>query len=73
LTPRLLSGTFRDFQRLKLKYEKLLSNFACFGLNCNLRPYTADKMKKEGQRAAQNPQMMKAFKLEMAWGGTPLH
>mmetsp|Transcript_30035 Transcript_30035/g.74514 ORF Transcript_30035/g.74514 Transcript_30035/m.74514 type:complete len:407 (-) Transcript_30035:175-1395(-) len=26
---------------------------------------TADKMKKEGQRAAQNPQMMKAFKLEM--------
>ena len=36
LTPRLLSGTFRDFQRLKLKHDELLSNFACFGFNCNL-------------------------------------
>ena len=37
LTPRLLSGTFRGFQRLKLKHEKLLTNFA---INCNLRHYT---------------------------------
>ena len=28
---------FRDFQRLKVKYEKLLSNF---GFNCKLRPHT---------------------------------
>jgi len=28
------------FQRLKLNYDKLLSNFACFGFNCNLRPFT---------------------------------
>ena len=28
LTLRLLSGTFRGFQLLKLKYDKLLSNFA---------------------------------------------
>ena len=28
---------FRDFQRLKLKYDKLLSNFACFGFNFNVR------------------------------------
>ena len=40
LTPRLLSGTFRGFQLLKLRYDKLLSNFACFGFNCNLRHYT---------------------------------
>ena len=40
LTPRLLSGTFRGFQLLKLKYEKLLSDFACFGFNCKLRHYT---------------------------------
>jgi len=26
------------FQHLKLKYEKALSNFACFGFNCNVRP-----------------------------------
>ena len=38
LTPRLLSGTFRHFrhfrgfQLLKLKYDKLLSNFAVFQL-----------------------------------------
>ena len=36
LTPRLLSGTFRGFQLLKLKYEELLSNFA---FNCNLCRY----------------------------------
>ena len=36
LTPRLLSGTFRDFQLLKLKYDKLLSNSA---FNRNLRHY----------------------------------
>ena len=34
LTPRLLSGTFRHFQRLKLKHDKPLSNVA---FNCNLR------------------------------------
>ena len=34
----------RTFQRLKLKYEKLL-NVACFGFNCNLRPSEkVDKM-----------------------------
>ena len=32
---------FRDFQLLKLKYDRLLSNFACFAVNCNLRHYTA--------------------------------
>ena len=37
LTPRLLSGTFRDFQRLKLKCDELLSNVA---FNCTLRPYS---------------------------------
>ena len=37
LTPRLLSGTFRGFQLLKLTYDKLLPNFA---FNCNLRHYT---------------------------------
>ena len=36
-TPRFLSGTFRDFQRFKLKHDKLLSTFA---FNCNLRHYT---------------------------------
>ena len=36
-TPRLLSGTFRDFQLLTLKHDNLLSNFA---VNCNLRHYT---------------------------------
>jgi len=35
LTPRLLSGTFRDFQLLKLKHDAPLSNFA---FNLNLRP-----------------------------------
>ena len=40
LTPRLLSGTFRGFQLLKLKHDKLPSHFACFGFNCNLRHYT---------------------------------
>ena len=34
LTLRLLSGTFRNFQRLKLKHDKLLSIVAS---NCNLR------------------------------------
>ena len=48
LTPRLLSGTFRDFrglsgtfrdfQRVKLEHDKLLLNI---GFNCNLRRYTA--------------------------------
>jgi len=33
-----LSGTFRNFQLLKLKYVKLLSNF---GFNCNLRHYNS--------------------------------
>ena len=37
LTPRLLSGTFRDFQRLKLQYDELLSSFA---FNFNPRPST---------------------------------
>ena len=32
---------FRDFQRLKLKYDALLSNFACFGFNFDLRPCSA--------------------------------
>ena len=32
-----LSGAFRGFQLLKLKYDKLLSTFA---FNCNLRHYT---------------------------------
>jgi len=36
LTPRLLLGTFRGFQLLKLEYDKLLSNLA---FNCNLRLY----------------------------------
>ena len=26
------------FQRLKLKYDELLSDFACFGFNCKVRP-----------------------------------
>ena len=30
---------FRDFQLLKLKFDELLSNFACFGFNCNVRHY----------------------------------
>ena len=38
LTPRLLSGTFRDFQRLKLQYDELLSSFA---IDCNPRRYSA--------------------------------
>ena len=29
-----------SFQLLKLKYDKLLSNFACFALNGNLRHYS---------------------------------
>jgi len=33
-----LSGTFRNFQLLKLKYDKLLSNFS---FKCKLRHYTA--------------------------------
>ena len=37
LTPRLLSGTFRGFQRLKLEHDELLSRSA---FNCILRPYT---------------------------------
>ena len=36
MTPRLLSGTFRDFQLLKPNYDKLLSNFAS---NCILCHY----------------------------------
>ena len=31
---------FKDFQLLKLKCDKLLSNFARFGFNCNLRHYS---------------------------------
>ena len=31
---------FRHFQLLKLKHDKPLSNFACFGFNCKLRPST---------------------------------
>ena len=34
------ASAFRDFQRLKLKYDKLLSNFACFGFNCKVRHYS---------------------------------
>ena len=37
LTPRLLSGTFRDFQLLKLKHDTMLSHFA---IKCNLRHYS---------------------------------
>ena len=36
---------FRDFRILKLKHDKLLSNFAnfaCFGFNLNLRPCMVD-------------------------------
>ena len=40
LTPRLLSGTFRDFQRLNLAYDKLVSNLA---FNFNLRPCNKDE------------------------------
>ena len=39
MTPRF---AFRDFQRLQLKYDELLSNFACFGFNFNLRHYNAE-------------------------------
>jgi len=35
----LLSGTFNDFQRFKLKHEKLLSTFA---FNLNLRHYSVE-------------------------------
>ena len=31
---------FRGFQLMNLKHDKLLSNFACFGFNRNLRPYS---------------------------------
>ena len=33
---------FRDFQVLKLKYDKLLSNVA---INCNMRPYVLDTIR----------------------------
>ena len=36
-------GTFRDFQRLKLKYDKLLSNFAWFAFNCKVRHYSKEE------------------------------
>ena len=36
----MLSGTFRDFQLWKLKYDKLLSSFA---FNCNLRHYSKEQ------------------------------
>ena len=38
LTPGFCSRPCACFQCLKLKYDILLSNFACFGFNCNLRP-----------------------------------
>jgi len=44
LTPRLLSGTFREFQRLKVKYDKPLSSFA---FKCNLRHYALEAMRCE--------------------------
>jgi len=34
----------KDFQLLKLKYDTLLSNFACFGFNCKLRHYTGGEI-----------------------------
>ena len=39
---------------MKLKHDKLLSNFACFGFNCNLRHYTMEMLlldKEEGTHA----------------------
>jgi len=46
---------FRDFQRLKLKHDKLLSNFACFAFNCNLRHYTAVRAEVIASNAAAGP------------------
>ena len=40
-TPRSLSGTF---QLLRLKHDELLSNFACFGFNCNVRHYIKEDL-----------------------------
>jgi len=40
LTPVFHSRPHACFQRLKLKHDELLSNFACFGFNCNLRHYS---------------------------------
>ena len=31
---------------MKLKYDELLSNFACFAFNCNLRHYDEEADKK---------------------------
>jgi len=35
-----LALAFRHFQLLKLKYDELLSNIACFAFNRNMRHYT---------------------------------
>ena len=29
---------------MELKHDELLTNFACFGFNCNLRHYTEDAL-----------------------------
>ena len=49
LTPRLLSGTFRNFQLLKLKYDRLLSDFAASTVN--LRRYNPEGMDEEADAA----------------------
>ena len=59
MTPRLLSGTFRDFQLLKLNLDKLLSNFA---FNCNLRHYNM-----EAERLLLRNRVMPM--LTERWGG----
>ena len=53
MTPRLLSGTFRDFELLKLNCDELVSKFA---LKCKLRPCTwACRCSPGGSTAAPTP------------------
>jgi len=47
-----------DFQLLKLKHDKLLSNFACFAFNCNLRHYTLLSDPLRATVVCTNSQMM---------------
>jgi len=58
LTPRLLC-----YQRLKLNHDKPqpLSNFACFGFNCNLRHYISGAAEAEAAPAEAGPDTRGSF------------
>ena len=38
---------------MKLKHDELLSDFACFGFNCNLRPCTMAGVTKHGEDGSE--------------------